>query len=770
MSQQVIQNVNLKKHLATGSRIISLQAAAFAAGFFMARSQVFEQFTPFGVALTAGVPGEYTFAAAAGALIGYLIPTAGQSNIRYMGAVALAALAVWLLNCFVKPAKKAAFAALCSGASLLSVLTVLSLAGEGTASVASIIGESFLAAGAAYFLSFFSNTLQNGRSILSTHEIASAAISVTLLLTSLMGFQIYDISPARMLAVLIILYAARYGKEQTGAIAGIAAGFAVYLADSSLTSAAIGFALGGLIAGIFSPLGKFGTSAGFIVANGLIAIQSYHPATLPVLYEVMAATVIFMVLPGKINHFFGRLFSSAPEFSLVEGLRGSMVMRLQFASEAVRDVSQTVEDVSARLKKLSAPTFERVFEQTELDTCQSCGMRIYCWESNRGGTLSALLSATKQLRRNNTVSTDDLPPEFFNRCVHPDRLLDSLAGNFADFLAKDAAERRLEEVRNVIAEQFEGISQMLAGLSEEFRDSQRYDYAAAEDIRNALLTLELTPLDISCRVDSYNRLTAEIRLDAADSSRVNRSILMRTLAEKCQRDFEVPTISDSGRSILLTLSEKAEYGVDFGVAQFSYNDNKLCGDAYCGFHDGRGRFIMIVSDGMGKGGRAAVDGAMASGLMSRLLKAGFDADSALKIVNSAMLYKSTDESLATIDVTTIDLFSGVTEFCKAGAPATLLRRNGKVGIAGGENLPAGILQGVQFDHTQTTLDKNDIIVMMSDGALSDGTDWIGVELEVWNRGGAQSLAEHLADYARRRCPDGHGDDITVAVAILEKGY
>ncbi len=179
---------------------------------------------------------------------------------------------------------------------------------------------------------------------------------------------------------------------------------------------------------------------------------------------------------------------------------------------------------------------------------------------------------------------------------------------------------------------------------------------------------------------------------------------------------------------------------------------------------------MIVSDGMGKGGRAAVDGTMASGLMARLLKAGFEPESALKIVNSAMLYKSTDESLATVDVTILDLFGGTADFYKAGAPATLLRKNGKAGIAEGATLPAGILQGVEFDHTVTTLSRGDIVVMMSDGAQNDGTDWIGVELEVWHHGGAKDLAEHLADYARRRCSDQNQDDITVAVAILEKGY
>ncbi len=61
---------------------------------------------------------------------------------------------------------------------------------------------------------------------------------------------------------------------------------------------------------------------------------------------------------------------------------------------------------------------------------------------------------------------------------------------------------------------------------------------------------------------------------------------------------------------------------------------------------------------MGTGGRAAVDGAMATGVMEMLLKAGIGFDCALRIVNSALIAKSGDESLATVDVAMFDLFSG----------------------------------------------------------------------------------------------------------------
>lgn len=90
---------------------------------------------------------------------------------------------------------------------------------------------------------------------------------------------------------------------------------------------------------------------------------------------------------------------------------------------------------------------------------------------------------------------------------------------------------------------------------------------------------------------------------------------------------------------------------------------------------------MIISDGMGNGGQAAHgrrNGGRTNGqtdqvwVWLRLLAAG---------VNSAMLFKSTDESLATIDVASVDLFTGMAELLKARAAPTFVRRNGRTGKA-----------------------------------------------------------------------------------------
>lgn len=261
-------------------------------------------------------------------------------------------------------------------------------------------------------------------------------------------------------------------------------------------------------------------------------------------------------------------------------------------------------------------------------------------------------------------------------------------------------------------------------------------------------------------------MTVEIRTGLMKRL-INRSELLKTVSSVCGREFDPPTVVSNDRGNLITLSEKAVFAIDYGIAQHSRRGAKICGDSGDIFTDGRGSAVMILSDGMGTGGRAAVDSAMASGLMAQLIKAGFGYDCSLKMVNSAMLFKSVDESLATIDAANIDLFTGRIDMYKAGAAPTVIRQRGYTGKAECASLPAGILREVKFDCAGVNLAKGDIVVMMSDGVSADGVEWISREIGQWQGDSAQQLAERLADMALRRAEAGHEDDITVMVAILE---
>ena len=171
---------------------------------------------------------------------------------------------------------------------------------------------------------------------------------------------------------------------------------------------------------------------------------------------------------------------------------------------------------------------------------------------------------------------------------------------------------------------------------------------------------------------------------------------------------------------------------------------------------------------MGKGSRAALDGSMGAGLISKLLNVGFGFDSALKVVNSALLVKSNDESLATLDIANIDLFTGKCEIYKAGAPASFIIKNSIVNKCELSSMPAGILRGIEFAKRTAVLSPSDSIVLFSDGITDLGDEWINKSLRLINGESPQKSADFLLSSALENSRGKKIDDMSVIIARMER--
>ena len=170
---------------------------------------------------------------------------------------------------------------------------------------------------------------------------------------------------------------------------------------------------------------------------------------------------------------------------------------------------------------------------------------------------------------------------------------------------------------------------------------------------------------------------------------------------------------------------------------------------------------------MGTGGRAAVDGAMTCAMAESLLKAGIGFDAMLQTVNAALLAKSGDESLATLDIACVDLFTAKAEFHKAGAACTILRRGRKVEVIEASSVQVGIMPQVEFASYSRDLSPGDILVLVSDGVTASGQEWLEDLVLHWDEEeNPNLLAQAITDEARHRRSDGHEDDITALALVI----
>lgn len=320
------------------------------------------------------------------------------------------------------------------------------------------------------------------------------------------------------------------------------------------------------------------------------------------------------------------------------------------------------------------------------------------------------------------------------------------------------------EIRMVASDQFFSISDMLADLAFEFDEAESFDFKSAGKIRRILGEYDIFPENISVIVDKYERTRIEI-LAPSDTKGLDNPRLTNEMCKICKREFERGKINISSAGTMISFMEKPNFKMSVGFSQYCAEGN-LCGDTIKTINDSRGHMIFIISDGMGKGSRAALDGAMGAGLLSKLLCAGFGFDSSLKVVNSALLVKSHEESLATLDCVRVDLFSGKCEFYKAGAPRSYIVKNNRVTKCELTSMPAGILRGVEFAKRTTVLNTGDEIVMMSDGITDTSESWLEEFLSLDPDLDPTDKAKAILQIAIEKSDEKHRDDMSVIVAKM----
>jgi len=204
------------------------------------------------------------------------------------------------------------------------------------------------------------------------------------------------------------------------------------------------------------------------------------------------------------------------------------------------------------------------------------------------------------------------------------------------------------------------------------------------------------------------------------------------------------------------------------VAAAERTGQSVSGDAGAWFKDGKGRLNVLLCDGMGSGTAAREDSNCALGLLEKFLRAGLEAEEALKTVGEALALRGEEQGgFTTVDLFQLDLYSGSGTICKLGAAPTYLRRNGQVERLEGSSLPAG-LSGAHCtpDLFPVKLEAGDCVVLVSDGVATGRDDgWLQQLLTEFDGLSPQELAGRILRESGRRT--GGGDDRTVMVLKLD---
>lgn len=742
------------ERLLPGARTAALlwQGAALAGGVLLGAGRVYGGATPFGLALVIGCPPAYCLAAAVGTLAAGVVLQPALLGIK----VGVAAVAAATVRRLIDGRPRAGALAGCLTLAAAQLVQILLLGGLVNFSQTAAVGcTALLAAGLGW--AFASFPVREPRGVCLWLAVGAACLQ---------RCAVGPLAPGLALASAAGLCAAIGGTLEQTAVLSIALAAALTAAGPERAFAALAVAMGSLAASCLCP-GERGRCAGVFAVGCTLGALAAPDAVSVVSLAVSAGVGVTaaLALPGSVMR---RIFPPPAPPVQAQGLSGA-ARKLSAVADTLSDIADTVNAVCQRQMPPKGESFDFVVEQVARTTCQSCTRRSRCWVRGYATAMDGLQHLKPVLESKGRVEVQDLPGQL-SVCIHPADLCTAANHGYRLWRSRRQTRARASMLRTALTEQYSALAGALAQLAAKLGQAGLPDPRREAKLAQLFAELGLDALECSVTADLAGRLTASVTICRTHFTQEEISGLVEEVSRLCRRDMDLPEITHCRTVTMLTFGEKPLFTAEFGAAGHAAAGQSVSGDALDQFCDTSGRAQMLLCDGMGTGRAAAVDGQMAAKLTAQLLRAGFAAESAARLVNVALGLKGAEqEAGATLDLLTVDLYTGRAGLFKAGAAPSFLVRGGVPRMLDGASLPMGMLDSLVGRSTTFALDAGDWVVLVSDGALADGADWLMQQLQLCARLGhtPKQAAETVADAAARRAGDKR-DDITVAVLAVDK--
>lgn len=734
--------------------------------FAAANAFILGEIAPFGPAAAAASKRNDAAAAAFGAVMGYVLSGDPLGNMRYIAAVLVVFGAKLVFERFANgDAVPVLITAGAMGLSSFGYAAMTVISGYGSMMA---LAETVLSAGAAYFFRRTACAFEHGRPILTLSGGDRACVIMTsaIAAASLTEITLGKISLGGVFSAVIVLLAARYGKESGGAVAGVATGTFAVVAMSTGETALAGYAVGGLVSGIFAAFGKIGCVLSFIAVRLIVTLLAaeYYPDYTPV-YESLIAAAAFVLIPERAGQFVSAVAFHDESLADSATVKELILSKMGRAADGLVDIATATRRVAGSVERTNFEGMSTVLNSAAERNCRSCPKSTECWQNKNYETKSAFYEMGAAAKEHREASFED---EFVSRCRKTETIFNDVKNKYKEASRRNSEERRIKNVREVVTDQFDGLALLLKDIAAEAATVKSVDKKLSLAVKNVFEGRNLPLFACTCYYTADGCMNIEVsgakdRLKKADINAITEEI-----SDVCCCDMAKPVKRDTENARRLVFCEKPLVSAEFGLCSINAEGERFCGDCAEHFVDQYGCAHMILSDGMGSGEHAALDSMMTSGLVARMVRAGFRFGPAIKLVNSALLLKSEDESLATVDAFSVNLYTGAANFYKAGAEASFVLKNGRTSKVESISLPAGILGGAEYEQNSMHLGAGDVVALVTDGVTATGSDWVPSELKSLADKSAQEIAAGIAKTARKRRADGHSDDITVVVMKLKE--
>jgi len=474
-----------------------------------------------------------------------------------------------------------------------------------------------------------------------------------------------------------------------------------------------------VVSGYFSKNAKIYRILSLIIAFLLYSgfSPSYYDLKFTAL-EILLASFIIIFVPDK---YFSKLFmkiinisvnvkddntdSYYPDF--VEGKFDEIKEIFQELSKAFNEVLP--EKKVEQMKKID--DFIYIFKNKN---CKKCKRRNICWEKGDIGLKSAIASLLEEVDEKAYLDKEMVKKYIGDKCLYYEQLLSSIKSSYEIYQINSFWRNKFRDRQLMVSRQLRGISDIIDNFSNLKTNKMGNKIRKIEEYNSEIYQVEI---DSPSGDNKYN---IKVNCEPCAGNNPCENQILHHINKEFNNNFRIikkkcgSKLKDNPCEIIY--APEGDYSLDISIKQISSTDD-ICGDTYLYKKLHNGNDLIIVSDGMGVGEIAARESKTAVTLIKKIVQADFSLDLAINTINSALFLRSYQDKFTTLDIAYFNTFTAEIVFKKIGSVASFIKRAWEVKKIKSSSFPAGIFNNININTKKIKLQKNDFVIMLSDGVL-----------------------------------------------------
>lgn len=754
-------------------------------GFLLSRAMVVDNIAPLGVAffLCVSIIDKYKFPVFIATLAGTVLSFNQVSNIiKY----SICIIIIQIISSYIKNIKSI------NKISIIGTLVMIPISmgqalifGSYVYNLSIALVECILMFVGTYIFSYGVAVINKraSRTVTSNEEIVALTIIIIFSIMGIGEVSVLGISIRNVLTTMTILILSITGGAALGASSGVIIGLA-YFINNLVSSMYMGiYAFAGLICGGFNKVNKYLSIAGYVVGWSLIYIYtSGIGSNIMEVRDILIASVLVILIPDKVIKNIEKITKG--NSGLKDGVEDYLARSREITNNRLRgmyktysDLANTFDRIREKEKILDQKDIAHIIDMIHNDECKNCGMRRRCWDSKFNYTYTMMNRILEELEDSGEVYLENIPIDFKKDCIKPESIVKASNYYYKMFALDYSWEQRFSENRKLVANQIRYMSNSIECMAKELDKDIIFDMEMEKN-----LLVELDRNNISVKKLNYistdsNDFEVLIERETCGDNKLCERKITNIISNVLGQELVARKVgcTYTGGQCKIKLTKRQEFKVATEVSNMSKDGYLISGDNYTYMEVSDGKYMIAISDGMGKGRKAYEESSITIDILENMMDSNIDEEIIIDTINNILMLKSSDEMFSTLDLGIIDLNKGVLNTIKMGACSTYIKRsNGDIDLISSASLPVGILADINIERDSRKIKDGDYIIMVSDGIVDAGKNknlgdnWLIYFLKGLETTNPKEITNEILNRALDIQNNNIHDDMTVLVSKVFK--